>query len=75
MLDQAVELAHWLPAWCDPTTGMPRSWRHYMHGVASLERLKARESLRMFGASSASWAKKEDAEKWLDEQRDYAGFL
>jgi hypothetical protein len=64
LLDTSIELADKLAIFCDPKTGQPKSWYHYVYGIAYLRRASARESLQMFGAVLAAGADKRHKDEW-----------
>jgi hypothetical protein len=74
VLETALELAVKMPGLCDPVTGLPKSWYHYVYGVGHLRRSEARDALRMFGAARAAQVDKEHQQEWIDEQTDKARF-
>jgi hypothetical protein len=59
-MDDLATFVHQLPTWCGPD-GLPRSWRHYCHGMAYLARahhrrqLEAAEAARMGAADADSF--------------------
>jgi hypothetical protein len=71
---QAMELAIRAPALCN-REGVPLSWQHFVYGMAALRRLDARESLRLAGAVGAPNQKKEDYEKWRQQQLQAGDYL
>ena len=60
------------PAWIGKD-GYPLSWRHYIYGMAAIERENAAEKLRMADAVSAHKAKERDFKRWLREHSAIAG--
>jgi hypothetical protein len=53
--------------------GWPLSWRHYVYGMAHLNRDRARESLRIASAAGVPHMKEEDARRWFRAQSAAAG--
>jgi hypothetical protein len=45
--------------------GRPRSWRHYVYGMAYLARAKARRDMQLADAFGIAQAEKEDRKKWF----------
>jgi len=60
------------PAWVG-ADGYPLSWRHYIYGMAALERENAAQKLRTADAVSAHKAKDRDWKKWVREHSAIAG--
>jgi hypothetical protein len=54
--------------------GYPISWRHYVYGMAAIERGRAAEKLRMADAVSAHKAKEQHRKRWQDEHQAMAGY-
>lgn len=54
---------HQLPSWCGPD-GLPRSWRHYQHGLAYLGRAHIRQLLLHAEAARLAGAVAEDYQVW-----------
>lgn len=54
------------PSWCG-TDGLPRSWRHYVHGMAWIGRQFQRDQIASAQAARMATTTKDDFESW---QRD-----
>jgi hypothetical protein len=65
-----MEFARAFPALME--NGVPLSWRHFVYGMAHLDRAHARESLRLAGAVGSLFGK--DGERWFKSAEAQAGW-
>lgn len=70
--DEFAAFAREMPAWCN-RRGMPKSWAHYVVGSAVIAREKAREAMRMAGATGVTQANEQHARKWWRDTERAAG--
>jgi hypothetical protein len=55
--------------------GLPLSWAHFVYGLASAGRDRAKESIREFRVFAvANAADQKSREEWLNEQKTHAGW-
>jgi hypothetical protein len=54
--------------------GYPRSWRHYVYGMAVLQREHARESLRVASAMRAGFGSGVKVDEWFALKNAEAGW-
>jgi hypothetical protein len=72
-VDLLCDFAHAYPGWLRPD-GRPLSWRHFIHGLAHLDRARARLSMRIAGAVAIARTSDEAAATdWWQRQRAAAG--
>jgi hypothetical protein len=74
MLAFAMELAVRAPLLCNEQ-GVPKSWHHYVYGMAALRRMDVRDAIRMAGAVGAPQQKQEDYHKWREMQLQAGDYL
>jgi hypothetical protein len=60
------------PAWTG-TDGYPLTWRHYVYGMAAIERENAAEKLRTADAVAVHKSKDKQYRKWVREHSAIAG--
>jgi hypothetical protein len=53
---------------------MPLSWRHYVYGMAQVERSRSAEKLRIADAVSAHKQKQDDFRRWWREHVALSGY-
>jgi hypothetical protein len=61
-----------LPAWMG-ADGYPISWRHYIYGMAAIERENAADKLRMADAVAVHKSKEQGFKRWIKEHSAIAG--
>jgi hypothetical protein len=65
-MDQAIIFAAELPTWTGPD-GLPRSWRHFVHGMAGIDRRATRHMLDSAASARAGGATEEGYADWRRE--------
>lgn len=75
--DAKVDLVYFarnLAHWCDPATGLPRSWRHFVIGTTALAQLDERSKLAMYDAAVMAQTTEADKRRsWIDDVKRAAG--
>jgi hypothetical protein len=58
-----------IPAWVGQD-GYPRSWAHYVYGMAYLTRARVRRLLDMAESTRAAGSVERGYKEWVDERRE-----
>jgi hypothetical protein len=71
-MDDASTLSHYLPQYCDATTGLPKSWLHFYFGIEWVNRERARRAISNASSSSLGMMPEDKQREWWQVQRNAA---
>jgi hypothetical protein len=69
-----VAVARYVPAYCDPRTGLPRTWAHYINALRYVRMWEARQRIDRMHEALVAQAKPEDRAKWEDDLKEATGW-